>query len=464
MNATAWAFITPPFEATDEPSHFAYIKQLAETGTTPTTEAGKLSEEEEFTTEALESFEIRFNPDYKAVYSPAQQRRLERGLQQFERTLASKGSPDAGVANAEPPLYYALETIPYDLGSSGTLLARLQLARLLSALMAGFTVLFTFLFLHEALPRKPWAWTVGALAVALCPLFAFMSGAVNPDALLFAISAALFFCIARAFRRGLTMRSAITLGLVIAAGFATKLSFIGVAPGAFLAIGILAMMGLRRSGLKALRAPATAVAIGMAPVAAVAAHHLLANRTPLGIVDHTATAPGTLLSAVTYMWQLYLPRLPGMANDFPGMFAPVAVWFDGYVARLGWLDTFFPAWVYRLALGLAAVIAALCLRTLIARRVALARRAPELAVYAAMMLGMMVLIGVLNYRAFPSTTFEYGQTRYFLPLLPLLGAVVALAARGAGKRWGPAAGALIVVLFLAHDIFSQLQVIARFYA
>jgi hypothetical protein len=30
-------------------------------------------------------------------------------------------------------------------------------------------------------------------------------------------------------------------------------------------------------------------------------------------------------------------------------------------------------------------------------------------------------------------------------------------------RGGPAAGALIVVLFLAHDIFSQLLVVARFY-
>ena len=55
------------------------------------------------------------------------------------------------------------------------------------------------------------------------------------------------------------------------------------------------------------------------------------------------------------------------------------------------------------------------------------------------------------------------RPRYLLPLLPLLGGALALAARGAGRRWGPAAGALIVVLFLAHDIFSQLHVISRFY-
>ena len=81
-----------------------------------------------------------------------------------------------------------------------------------------------------------------------------------------------------------------------------------------------------------------------------------------------------------------------------------------------------------------------------------------------MAFGLIVLIGVDSYREFPELTASYGQVRYLLPLLPLLGAVIALAARGAGRRWGPAAGALIVVLFFAHDMFSQLQVIARYYA
>jgi hypothetical protein len=50
-----------------------------------------------------------------------------------------------------------------------------------------------------------------------------------------------------------------------------------------------------------------------------------------------------------------------------------------------------------------------------------------------------------------------------LPMLALLGAALALAARGAGPRWGRAAGTLIVILFLSHDVFSQLLVVGRFY-
>jgi hypothetical protein len=57
----------------------------------------------------------------------------------------------------------------------------------------------------------------------------------------------------------------------------------------------------------------------------------------------------------------------------------------------------------------------------------------------------------------------FGEPRYLLPLLPLLGATIALAVRGAGRRWAPVTGAALVILFLGHDIFSQLQVIARYY-
>jgi hypothetical protein len=464
LNAASWSFIAPPFQAPDEPSHFAYVKQLAETGTLPTSSSDEYSIEEQFALAGLGSYQIRKDPARRALISQRRQNLIDRRLEAFNRSSGSKGSPDANVATSEPPLYYALESIPYRLASSGTLLDRLQLMRLLSALMAGATALFTFLFLREALPRVRWAWTLGTLAVALTPLFAFMSGVVNPDALLFAVSAALFYCLARAFRRGLTCRSASALGLVIAAGFTTKLNFIGLTPGAFLALGILAVHAARNCGRRALRAPAFAAAIGCAPIVLVALRNALSGRSPLGIVSATVeTTHGSLASLANYIWQLYLPRLPGTVDDFYGVSSTRQIWFDGFVGRLGWLDTLFPGWVYSLALIPAIAIAVLCLRSLIARRVALRARAPELACYALMTLGVLVQIGISSYRVFPELTAEYGQARYLLPLLPLLAAILVLAARGAGRRWGPVVGALLVVLFLAHDIFSQLQVIARYY-
>ena len=104
--------------------------------------------------------------------------------------------------------------------------------RLLSALIAGLTVAFTFLFLRELLPDSPWAWTVGALAVAFQPLFGFIGGGVTPDNLLFAASAALIWLLARAFRVGLTPRLGAAIGLAALAGVLTKQAMFGLLPGA----------------------------------------------------------------------------------------------------------------------------------------------------------------------------------------------------------------------------------------
>ncbi len=464
LNAVSWSFITPPFQLPDEPAHFAYVKQLAETGTRP------VSPSEAFTTEESDALltvhfaNIRQSPATQAIFSQEEQQQINDELKATNH-ISTRGSPDAGVSWSEPPLYYALETIPYDLGSSGTLLDRLQLMRLFSSLLAGLTALFTFLFLRESLPRVRWAWTVGGLAVALAPLLGFMSGGVNPDAGLFAVSAALFYCLARAFRRGLTTRAAIATGVVIAAGLLTKLNFVGLLPGTFLALVVIALRGARGGGGRgALRTPAIAATIGCIPVALFVLDNVLSNHPALGIVKSTINEThGSLLAEANYIWQLYLPRLPGTVSDFPSLFSTRQIWFDGYVGRLGWLDTFFPGWVYDVALVPAAVIAALCVRALVASRRALGARVGELACYALIALGLLTLVGADSFAAFPSQLDSYGQSRYLLPLLPLLGAVLALAARGAGRRWGPTAGALIILLFLAHDLFSQLQVVARFY-
>lgn len=463
LSAVSWSFITPPFQVPDEPDHFAYVKQLAETGSLPTSgNPNVYTEEEGFALEALRYEQLRQASSKRALFSRSEQRKLDESLKRLNRATKT-GSSNVGSAYREPPLYYALQSIPYDLGSGGTLLDRLQLMRLFSALMAGLTALFTFLFLRETLPSTRRAWTVGTLGVALSPLLGFMSGALNPDAMLFAVSAALFYCVARAFRRGLDTRSAILTGVVIAVGFMTKLNFVGLVPGAFLALGIVAMRGVRSSGRGALRAPAIAAAIGCIPVLVFLVYNIVAGQPTFGIVTSAIRATrGSVLDEANYIWQFYLPRLPGTADDF-ALFTTRQLWFNGYVGRFGWLDTFFPGWVYTVALLVAGLIAGLGIRGLLAARAALRDRASELAVYGLMTLGVLVLVGADSYLGFPAVATSYAQARYLLPMLPLLAVVLAVAARGAGRRWGPPVGALMVVLFLAHDLFSQLQAIARYY-
>jgi predicted membrane protein DUF2142 len=466
LNAVCWSLITPPFEVPDEPSHFAYAQLLAERGRLPEASRRTDSPALQLTLDDLHYLEIRFNPPQRSLASEAQQRKLERDQ---AATYSDAGPGGAGTATSEPPLYYALETIPYELASGGSLLDQLEAMRLLSALMAAVTALFGYLFLREALPGSRWAWATGGLAVALFPLLGFISGGVNSDALLFAVCAALYYCLARAFRRGLTSRLAAVIGALMAAGLLTKLNFVGTVPGALLGLVFVALRagrgaapGERRTASRAL---AIAVAIALSPALLYASVNLASNRPAFGVVS---AALGGLdphwWHELSYIWQFYLPRLPGMPDYFPSVSTWRQLWFDGLVGLYGWADTLFAGWVYDLALIPATLIAALCLRELVRRRAALRARAPELVAYAAMGAGVLAVVGAQSYTSDVRQDFEpFWEPRYLLPMLVLWGAVVALAARGAGRRWGPVLGALLVVLLIAHDVFSQLQVIARYY-
>jgi Predicted membrane protein (DUF2142) len=460
LNAACWSVVSPPFEVPDEPSHFAYVQRLAETGRLPSGSGEVFPPAEQAVVGALRVKNVRFDPSVGTISTPAEQHTLERAL---AAPLPRTGSPQAGVATSQPPLYYALETVPYKLASLGTLLDQLAAMRLLSALMGGLTALFAYLFVREALPGAPWAWTVGGLGVALTPLLGLMSGAVNPDALLFAVSAALFYCLARGFRRGFTAGLALAIGAVLATGFLTKLTFLSLLPGAVLGLLVLCAREARRAKPAAYRALALAAAVGASPIALYVLVNVLSGRPGVSAVGGILTQSGkaSVLKEASYIWQFYLPRLPGMSAYFHGFLTTRVLWFNGLVGLYGWLDTTFPSWVYNAALVPAGAGAVLFARALIVHRGALASRVAEVVVYAAIGLGLMVTIGADDYvNHIPS---EYAEPRYLLPLLVLWGAVLALAARGAGRRWGPLAGVAIVTLVLAHDVFSQLLVISRYY-
>jgi 4-amino-4-deoxy-L-arabinose transferase-like glycosyltransferase len=468
LSAACWSVITPPFQAIDEPDHFAYAQELAETGNLPRSSREEYSLEERTVLRDLHQEEIKWHPETRTISSPAAVRQLQADL---AAPLTRSGVGDAGLAASEPPLYYALATIPYDLGSSGTLLDRLELMRLLSALMAGVTALCTFLFIRELLPGAPWAWTVGGVAVALAPMVGFTSSVVTPDAMLYAVSAAIFCCLARAFRRGLTRKLAIATGMLTAVGFLTKLNFIGLAPGVMLGLAVVGFRGVRSASVeerskRAFGSMAIAMGIAVSPVCVFVFSNLLEHHHTLGIVSsaaNTASRHGSIFGEVSYIWQFYLPRLPGMTDYFPGLSTARQVWFYRGVGLYGWVDTTFPVWVANLALVPVGLIVILGLRVVVARRAAVWARLPELLVYLTMSVGLMVLVAQSSHLK-QSVEAGWAQPRYLVPLLPLAAGVLALAARGAGKRWGPVVGTLIVMLILAQDIFSQLLVVSRFYA
>jgi hypothetical protein len=215
-----------------------------------------------------------------------------------------------------------------------------------------------------------------------------------------------------------------------------------------------------------LLSPVVAGVIGLLPVAVYLLRNVLAGHPPLGVASRNGSLlePNTLFHLISYAWQLYLPRLPGMPQYFRGIATYKDIWFDRSVGLYGWMDTMFPAWVNNVALVPAAAVALLCGRELFARRKALRMRLPEFGVYATILVGLLALIGAWSYQGdVVERGAAFGEPRYFLPLLPLMGAVFTLAVRGAGRRWMPMVGVALVVLIFGYDIVSQLQVIARYY-
>jgi hypothetical protein len=461
VHAACWAVVTPAFQTPDEPTQAGYAQYMAEHGRPPNpTKVGTSGEI------SLAEVLIPHGIEQRPTWSRRQSEQLLDGL--GDRGLSRSHPGEAGSTVNYPPLYYGLEAIPYRAGYDLDLLDRLFLMRLLSALLAGVTVAFVFLFLREVLPGAPWTWTVGALAIAFQPVFAFMSGGVNNDDLLYTCGAALFFLTARAFRRGLTPGLGAAIGLSAVAGTLTKQSMAGLLPGVALGLAWLIWRTPRESRRLAVRGGAIAGGVVAVPAAAWVLLTSYAIGRPGdavlgGLTSAQTSSVSTVSGQLSYFWQVFLPPLPSMDDLLPH-WIPWWVWTRGFIGIFGWFEAAFQGWVYYLGAAILGLIAALSGGELWRRRDAVRARWAELATYVLMGAGLLLVIEIAAYRYYASSTQYFEQARYLFPLLALYAGIVALAARGAGRRWGPAVGAFLVVLFMGHSLFSMFQVIARYYA
>jgi 4-amino-4-deoxy-L-arabinose transferase-like glycosyltransferase len=462
LNAVAWSLVTAPFQVPDEAWHYSYIEYVAEHGRPPTPTPPVLSPSLEAVVTDLGTRQVIEAPENGSIWTRTEREQLQRDLEQI-RDRHGNGGWYQDVP--EPPLFYTLQALPFTAAKSANVLDRLQLMRFVSALLAGVTVLCVFLFLREALPAHPWTWTVGALGLAFLPLFAEMGGGINPDILLYAIVAAVFLLFARIFRRGLTARRAAAMGGLLALGFATKMNFIGEMPGIALGLLAAAFREERALRLRTLRLPALALAVALVPSVVLIALNLLVWDRRLfdsGIYT-TAEIHPSLPQALQYAWEFYVIRLPGM-EPMIGYFAVRDAWLRLLIGGFGWFDTHFAAWVYNVALVPIVLVVSLCVTTLVRRRAALRARWLELAVYATLAGGVMGMVAAAGYNLYLQRAGGAVEARYLLPLVPLYAGMLALAARGAGRRLMPVVGTAIVVLAIAHNAFGLLLEIARYYA
>jgi hypothetical protein len=477
LNGLTWSLIVPLFQVPDEPAHVAYAQYLAESHKPPSGRSGlgSFSVEERLLVDVLGWKRVSRRGDNRMAGSAASHQLLERTLAIHPDSLGEGGY--TSVTN-NPPLYYGLAAVAYRLSPSSTLPNRIHAMRLVSVLLAAITTLFAFGFLRELLPGTPWAWTIGALAVAFQPLFGFLSGGVNSDALLFAAATGAFYMLARSFSLGLTTERGLWLGAIAAAGLLAKINMLGLLPGIVLGVVLLVLRATPEARRDAMRGAlgglgivllAALVYIGLNETIwdrgfffGASGASLRGGAAIKGPADVTHVPTETLGNALSYAWQFYLPRLPFMHAQF-AHYPLYEVWFKGFIGSFGWLDYGFPKWVYTLALWVMLAICALAARELITKRRVVRARLGELVTYVAIMLGLLVLTNGNGYSARVGGAGGFEQARYLLPLLALYGAIVALAARGAGRRWGPSVGVVMVSVAIAHTAVAMLLTLTRYY-
>jgi hypothetical protein len=469
VNVVVWTVVVPPFQVPDEISHFGYAQYVAEQGKPPPQGPGaQYSPQEQGAMNLL---------DFSQVVGHDQQRGILLGIEEegLREALAVHASPvgEGGVSSItnQPPLYYALEAIPYWVSPSHEILTRLEIMRLLSALMAALTVLCIFMFLREIMPGSPWTWTVGSLAVAFQPTFCFIGAGVQGDNLLYLASAAVFLALARAYRRGLDVTRGGVIGLITVVGVLGKLTFLALVPGVALAVLLLLRRASPQHRATALRGAALAAAIVVVPVLAYGVlnagpwHRGGVTGGGLAGATTAGTAVGTAINlrqTLDYVWQLVLPRLPFMHREF-AYFPLTTTWLDGIVGHFGWLDYVFPAWVYTAARWVFVALAALAAISVVRLRAAIRPWLGLIFCFVVMMVGLMGAIGDagIHYRATTGLVFE--QARYLFPGLALYALLIVLAARGVGRRWAPALGAALVLLAMVHGLFAETLTISRYY-
>ena len=260
------------------------------------------------------------------------------------------------------------------------------------------------------------------------------------------------------------------IGGALAVGLLSKANVAGLLPGT--AVGLAALLwrarpAALRPGLLGAGAAALATIVPYVAWLGIARLAVGGTPSPTGGLASSSVSAGLdgFKDQAGYIWQSVLPRLPFMHDHVP-WYPLWDTYFQGFIGRFGWFEYgFSDAW-YVVALVIFTVIAALAVRGLFRCREALRRRWLELATYAALAGGLFFALEVVAYRyhlALDRNAY-FEQARYLFPLLPLYGAFVAVAARGAGRRWGPAVGAFLVVLAMGHSLFAQLITISRFYS
>lgn len=472
LNACCWALITPVFQGPDEVDHYAYAQSLVERGEKPSANPfaplPRWSSAESLALEDTSFLTDHQVGDTRAPWLSEQ----ARAYATQARELAPSGADGGGYTTSavHGPFYYLALAPAYLATSHASIFSQLTLMRILSALIGALVVVFTYLLARELAPHRPWLAVLAALLVAYQPMFGFISGVVNNDVGVNAVAAALELLLIRLLRRGLTIPSGVLTGAVLLLLPSVKGTGLSLYPLAGLVFAVALWRHHRRADL----ASWGALALSAVLVAELVAHVVdpaLASSSSGGVPSAIGSNAGAVSEALhhlpdylSYMWQVFLPRLPFMAAHFPaGEYPGFVIFIKRGWGAFGWYDVFFPAWVYTVILVTSLLV--LALAPLAARREwrwLSTNWAEALAV---------ILMPVVVIAGFTAAYFTLGKRlviaefgRYAFPAIGPIALLVVGALHALGRRAMLTAGVVLLVVLLALSYAGQLLTLTSFYA
>jgi len=470
LNFACWALITPPFQAPDEDDHFAYTQSLVERGQAPsrnpTLSLRRWSSAETLALEGISWFTDHRAADSRPPWLSAQERAYR------ERAVASHPpSNDGGgyeTAATHGPIYYAALAPAYTIAGSSPF-SQLTLMRLASAMIGALTVLFTFMLARELMPGRPWLAVLAALLVAYEPMYGFVSGVVNNDVGVNAGAAALELLLIRILRRGITIPSGALTGAVLLALPSIKGTGLSLYPVAALVF----LVALWRRHSRAEVPGWVALALSAVLVGELSSH-LLGGVRPVSsgvgtaAIGSSANAASEALHHIpdflSYLWQVFLPKLPFMTLHFPTSGYPA---FSIFVVR-GWAafgayTVSFPHWVY--VVILTAMLSAIPISIWATRREWSWVRRHRLELVALIAMPVAVIVGFEAAYYTPGIRPVIGEVgRYAFPAIGPLAVLVVGALHAFGRRGMLIVGVGLLVAMIALSYASQLLTLTSFYA
>lgn len=309
-----YSLVTPAYESPDEVGHFAYIVQLLSDRSLPVQKVGALGEAHQ-------------PPLYYAVAalaaSPADlkdQTGKFRPNPQF--IWAGRGGSDASAG-----LHGSAETFPF----RGYALA-LHLARAASVLMGAVTVAVAIAIGWMILPAEPVIGLLAGALIAFNPQFLFISGSVNNDNLLTALTTLGVWKTLQAMRQPQQRRHWMLAGTLAGTGFLAKVN-------GGLLIGLVAGLGLLISAVR-YRSIRMLVDGALTMVIATA------------LLSGWWAIRNQMLYGDPAGWGVYREVFAANLRSEPLQWSDVSGFFSGqfrsYWGVFGWMTVFGPDWFDRL--------------------------------------------------------------------------------------------------------------------